>query len=303
MTALPKARRAGFTMVELLVVILIIGVLASLLLAGFGAARRTARIATATAEMAQVANAVGAFKAKFNTGFIPAFRPGTTTGARFRLLKSYSPNPETYPEFAYLRQLFPQISEIDNGLPPAMAGELTPNQMMLFFLAGVNQQGFSTNRAMPFTPSTSSDNRIGPFLEVSPGKIVGGHYVDPWGTPYAYFAFDPSLHNYPSAGWPRYDPAHPADPAFTDLHPTENVPMLATVPPPPGVKVLTPYVTPGTPSRALNQKGFQIVSAGPDQIFGVGGTWIPGQGEYISNGPGADDLSNFNNGPLGQQSQ
>ena len=31
------------------------------------------------------------------------------------------------------------------------------------------------------------------------------------------------------------------------------------------------------------------------------GTWTPGGGDWVSNGPGTDDMSDFNGGLLGEQ--
>lgn len=299
MTTRYAARRAGFTLVELLVVILIIAVLAALSLAGFSAARSAARKTAAVTEMAQVANAVAAFKAKTNVSFIPAFRPGTTDGSKFRLRKTYdtTTDPTLAYEFGYLRQLFPQIDQADNGWT---GGDQTlePNQALLFFLTGPGQQGFSTNRAKPFSPvnnATPNETRVGPFLETTNAKLfVAGagqmpFYLDPWGTPYAYFSFDPGLNSYPVN---TANPTALAAPAAGATHPTESSPMA-----PNGVRAFR------SGGKFLNQKGFQIVSAGPDQVFGSGGDWAPGTGDYVSNGIGGDDISNFNSGPLNQQSQ
>lgn len=302
MTTRYAARRAGFTLIELLVVILIIAVLAGLLLAGLGAARTSAKKAQATTEIAQIGNAAAAFKAKFNTGFIPAFRPGMTDGSRFRLRKTYQ---TTDPEFAYLTQLFPSINAADNGLPAALVNDnpgLTPNQVLTFFLTGVNQQGFSTNRTMPFTPPTGNDSRTGPFLDVSASRIVNGHYVDPWGVPYAYFAFDPGLNAYPhNNNRASNRPGEVVAPFLT--WPDNTIQVDGTAIAPNGVQAYYAFRSLTEPVQFLNQKGFQIISAGPDQVFGRGGNWVPGQDDYVSNAVGGDDISNFNQGSLNQRNQ
>ena len=55
-----------------------------------------------------------------------------------------------------------------------------------------------------------------------------------------------------------------------------------------------------TPTEAVNVKTFQIISAGPDRVFGRGGVWRPGHGDYAPGQPGYDDLSNFHDRPLGE---
>ena len=316
MTTRYAARRAGFTLVELLVVILIIAILAALSLAGFSAARSAARKTAAVTEMAQVANAVAAYKAKTNASHIPAFGGGNN--GRFRLCTVYqdgSGNPLNWPEVAYLRSVFPQMRLDDNGLrvngntavPNTQPIQLNPNQALLFFLTGsvyTNYQGFSTNKAQPFL---ATGGFIGSFLDVNTGKVLqttdaNGYpvatYLDPWGTPYAYFAYDQSVGAYPSSTanpnpflWPRQG----------DTHPTES--SQALVPNAAANSGLAAFRQGG---KFLNQKGFQIISAGPDQQFGFvtpNTDWAAGTGDYVSNGVGGDDISNFNSGPLNQQSQ
>ncbi len=316
------APRGGFTMIELLVVIAIIAILVSLLSVVVIRVRAKAKGAAAAAEMAQITNAVGAFKAKMNVGFIPAGGGGPNGG--FRLCSSYldaTNNPLPWAEVIYLKQVFPGMNLGDNGLRiggafvsngigAAPAGsipgvELDPNQTLVLFLTGgtaTDLQGFSTNRAQPFTatPAGSSEPRIGPFLDFPASKYastaaavtalhasanaspLGASLLDPWGSPYAYFAFNPGANGYMGTG-------------FTFR----------------GVTV-APYVD--SNNRPLNQKSFQLISAGENGQddpngpygFGPGGfnnvtkqsKWTPQANEYAEGQAGADDLSNFNNGPL-----
>lgn len=58
----PKLR-AGFTIVEMLVVVGILGILMSVMLGGLGRARRQARIAKANAEIRELVNAILAYEA------------------------------------------------------------------------------------------------------------------------------------------------------------------------------------------------------------------------------------------------
>lgn len=345
MTAPRTARRAGFTLIELLIVILIVGVLASLLLFGLSAARTSARRAQAVTEIGQIsAGITGGFKAKTGATHIPAFRVeripnGPQTGRLafmpFRLRARYwDPSDPARPagepttaefEAAYLRQVFPQINLNNTGvsvtvgtLPAGAVGQdLDPNQMLVTFLTGglqTNFSGFSTNKAMPF--SQPGGNAIGPFLEIKPGKAdAAGRYLDPWGVPYAYFAFDPSLTNYPHNNG-NTGPSPPATPAqigvvVTDpsvapvgIFPDTTITYDGDPVAPNGVQALfTPGGAVTSPAKFENPKGFQIISAGADRLFGRGGAWTAGQGDYVSNGIGGDDLSNFNQGPLNQRTQ
>ena len=47
------------------------------------------------------------------------------------------------------------------------------------------------------------------------------------------------------------------------------------------------------------QSRFQIISAGPNKIFGPGGNWTPGTGPWAENQPGNDDISNWTQRKLG----
>ena len=264
MTRRPRspAPRSAFTLIELLVVIAIIGVLIGLTTAAAQNIRVAAKRTSAVTEIAQIANAISTYKTQTRALFIPAFQPGTTTGANFRLQASYA---VTDPEVTYLKQVWPQMDLTNNGLPAALARNMDPSQTMTFFLTGIDNQGFSNNKQRPFTPaSVAGENRSGPFLEINASKIVDGRYLDPWGTPYAYFAWDPSVNTYPVGAC---------------LGVTNG-----------------PYNAGGTPIKYYQPKGYHIISAGANQQFGPGGTWTPGAGQWATGQPGGDDLSNFNGG-------
>jgi prepilin-type N-terminal cleavage/methylation domain-containing protein len=343
MTRRTRAPRwAGFTLIELLVVIAIIGILIGLLLPAIQSVRESAKRTQCTADIRQIENAVGTYKAKFNVTFIPAFGGGTNS--KFRLCSSYrdaNGNWLPWPEVQYLKQVFPQMEQIqnvvagvafwDNGLrnpvngayilngvaTPTLPSGLTstpgpelldPNQVLLLFLTGntyTNFQGFSNNKVLPFQPpQAQGETRVGPFLDFPTNRFAfapangidlpcnAASIIDQWGSPYAYFT---AIQGNDYSG------------SFTWKNPA-GITTTAN-----------PYGTPsGALVKFLNQKTFQIISAGRNQQFGIGGTgkvagtgWTPGAGQYqsatgtadkVSTTPGGDDLSNFNNGVLAQQS-
>ena len=67
-----------------------------------------------------------------------------------------------------------------------------------------------------------------------------------------------------------------------------------------GSIVVHPYFQPaGAGVRFLKADSFQIISAGPNKIFGPGGNWTPGTGPWAENQPGNDDISNWTQRKLG----
>jgi len=75
MSKVERKRRTGFTLVEMLVVIAIIGVLVALLIPAIQAARESARRTTCQANLKQIASAVQQYHAKFQV-----FPPGSLGG-------------------------------------------------------------------------------------------------------------------------------------------------------------------------------------------------------------------------------
>ena len=300
----PSSRRAGVTLIEILVVIAIIAILIGMLLPALQKVRSTVRRATAQSEMAQVGTAIANFKTKFGVDYIPAFGSAPTTGY-FRVRAFYydpvnppatlpaNAVPSTSPEAVYLKRLFPQLPPLyvggapTNGFttgltPVTQEGDLDPNQTLVLFLTGgglTNYQGFSNNKQAPFTPpSAAGETRIGPFLNDKATKFdANAHYLDPWGTPYAYFSVDAG-NTYPNIGWTT----------------TTG-------------DILFPYRDSST--KFLMPKGYQLVSAGADMRFGTNtappspsvGVWTPGNGVWLTGKFGGDDLSNFNGTVLAYQ--
>lgn len=267
-------RRAAFTLLELLVVVAIIAVLASLLLAGIFRALLVARQVQTRNEISQLSAGISNFQTDFSVGVLPSYID----------LSGGDPNSN-----AYLSSLYPQ------ALPGAWAGNptgsvLQGNAALVFFLQGPNGQGFSSDSSNPYAAPFQGEIRKGPYFTFATNRLanVNGQlmYLDPYGPgpysstggqPYAYFAA-----NMPNNQMPYQCVV--ASPG------SENQSIGC-----PG-----PYVS-SLSGLYINPNSYQIISAGPATsgfgpypIFNPGHLW-PG----VTDPRGMDDIANFAAAPLG----
>jgi prepilin-type N-terminal cleavage/methylation domain-containing protein len=201
------SRRAGFTLVELLVVILIIAILVALLVPAIAAAVRAANNARVSAEISNLQTALADFKSKY--GEYPPSRilllsnaPGGNVFYNTSLTTPLSgANDMTLGDLYQrtvraMRKFFPRaggyfntsgaITPIDwdgpnfNGSGVLLQG----HECLAFFLGGMPEQtvdssgaysyfmsGFSRDPQNPFNRSSVSPNRTQPLFEFSPGRL------------------------------------------------------------------------------------------------------------------------------------
>jgi prepilin-type N-terminal cleavage/methylation domain-containing protein len=253
-----QPNRRGFTLVELLVVIVIIGILAALITVAVSAAMTSARQARILLEVGQLSGAIEQYKAKYG---------------------SYPPSTKLLLE-SHIRSLFPRMDLNDlRTLPPSMNAA----EILAFCV-----RGYTSN---PQYPVNYCDNTVkrDRFLEFDAGRTkVGRIYQNTSGIgptdgrsfvfvqpqkEVAYVYFDCSRPT------PVYKlPTPPIDqrmfPAFGENNASQSKfdpTWTGTGTLDPTVK---PYATdPGDPAKGIpptfaNAPKFQIIAAGIDGVFG-----------------------------------
>jgi prepilin-type N-terminal cleavage/methylation domain-containing protein len=304
-----RSGRWGFTMVELLIVIAIIGVLVSLISAGVWKATVTANRVRNRSEISQLEIAVESFKNKF--GIYPPSKIllGETAA-------DYSPNPKDPPALAQLKvdslqaltTIFPRLDFsksffIDWDGSRALtrpAVILEGDQCLVFFLGGIPQvdpngrpfcSGFSTNPSDPTYHVQKGGDTIAPFFEFDSSRLKRTpsnyfSYRDTYGTmPYVYFSSYKTRN-----GYNRYGTS---DCASLNVWPYAEGASAG------GLNATWRYQKPSS---------FQIISAGADGAFGRGSdptipnsfwTQTNAGNSPASAGPGQDDQANFYDTTLG----
>ncbi len=288
----PRHTRHGFSLIELLVVIVIIGILMALILPAIGGARRTARIAQVSAEITQLDQAITSFKARFGVEppsslNIPISAAGWTPEDRQKVLRMWDQF-----DFAICGGL--KGDGINPNTYPPTEVHLNGAECLVFFLGGLNNGtptapqliGFSKNPRTPW--SVAGENRDGPFYDrFDPARLVD---IDGDGaielldslpdqkTPILYFS---------SQGKSYRKANNPA--AFDDFDVHGGL-MNAQ-------DMLFLYLGSDnkTPERA---QGYQIISPGSDGLYGSGGKYTDGSELTGVRAAEADNITNFSGGEL-----
>ena len=186
--------RGGFTLVELLVVIVVITILAGMLFAGIQAARGAARRAQVSHEISQIGVGLATFKQDFHADVPSSFVLFEDRSSYF--LPANQSQIRVRQSQALIRRIWPQFDF--SQAPVDLNGNATTDDVivlqgaecLVFFLGGVETlnvndpapTGFSENPRDPFAPG---GNREGPFMELDIGRFVdvdndgAPEYLDP----------------------------------------------------------------------------------------------------------------------------
>ncbi len=170
-TSQPLVQRHGFSLMEILIVISIIGILMAIILPAIGGVRYRVQVAAVTAEMSQLDQALGTFNNKFGT-----YPPSSITLHYTQAEWDLDPTG-----MSAIRSIWPDFDFSTGGRgdplldPPHPWGiedkELTGDECLVFFLGGMADyptdgdvptlRGFSKNSKWPL--SMEGENRDGPF--------------------------------------------------------------------------------------------------------------------------------------------
>lgn len=295
----------GFTLIELIIVIAVIGILMALILPAISNAQKTARVAAVVTDIKSLENGLSNFKAKY--GFYP---PSNIT--LYETAAGWNSGGAAAHR-AVIRRMFPNFSfgdvDFDGSGSAAGAHALNGNECLVFFLGGMPDRsggnfamtGFSKNPNNPF--ATGGNSRVGPFTEFQSQRLVDvfdgsssgtngfPEYVDPLPNqtaPYGYLSANDGR-GYPTGSSFYRAPGEDANLNNT-LETTEDANSN-------GVLDTGP---------AYKPESYQIVSPGFDTDYGAGGTYDPEtadtklgyDAEPSTRRGDRDNITNFHQGML-----
>jgi len=263
--------RKAFTLIELLIVIAVISILASLLVVGVNKAINFSRQVGVKTEMAQIELALAnAARELGNVPYIPS-------GIILRDDLAYdTTDPIQASSQRLVQMMFPGITAPVDWNANGNTTDVTPltaDQAWVFFLGGVPYSSGPDGFNRGANPTLAGGKRKGHFYDFKPTRLIkkpNGFYtyVDSWEAKtkvplivYNNISRDPSAldHAKPTGGPGRY---------------------LQTA------------------TKLFNPKGYQIISAGKDGVFGIPPARPLVFNGYGDIGDGADDQANFSDSVL-----
>ena len=268
--------RSGFTLVEVLVVTVIIGILLALVSAAVFPALQSAKEFAITSEASQLSMAMESLKAEYGTGNPPA-----------DLALPSGTDPDDF--YNYVVRTFPRFTKDPSDSSGATA--LTAANLRTYLSGlGVNTSAFDPGNALVFWLVGFSDNPAAPF-DGHVDRMNGTKMISP------FYEFDIDRLGTDSEGYIRYFPKLAVDDyadadeqrafLYFDKKCYDADHAYGTF--------LKPYLKSGSTTTYSNPRGFQIINAGLDGQLGVGGdTYTDAD---------ADNLTNFSGGTMGDYTE
>lgn len=298
--------RAGFTLIELMIVVSIIALLAALITPAVQAAFLRAKIARVSSEITGLDQGIAQFKAKFHHN-PPSFvilseakksdGGWTDAGSRDTMIKLFGPSFDFEVERDFDGD-GNRTPENPTGNTTFKTFVLTGDECLVFFLGGMPAKdgsgkftltGFSQSKINPF--KRGGTNRLQfyndwVFNRLSDRDSDGmpeyyDEFNDPakgYTTPYLYLS---TMRTSTYQVWPDLDKDGDTS--------TTSDPLIASF----------YYQSSNAQQSAWRKGSFQIISPGEDHNYGNGGHWKQGDSSSLANAD-LDNQTNFSGGVLQQ---
>ena len=292
-TTSPRHTPHGFSLIELLVVIVIIGILMALILPALNGARLSARMTAVSTEITQLDQALVSFENRFkslppSSLTIPIDAASWTASDRQKILRIWDQF-----DFSTCGGLGSTAAGVAGAYPTSPIN-LNGAECLVFFLGGVNANpagppqliGFANNSQYPW--AVYPQNRDIPFFEnFAPDRLVdldsdgAREFLDSLpdqSTPYLFFSSQGKSYDTTNSAtaWDAFD----VHGGMTNLMDMTSIYL--------GADGRTP----------LRNQGYQVISAGLDKQYGVGGVYTDGKELTGARAFEADNITNFSGGAL-----